>query len=160
MTAKGILIGLGNPIMSDDGIGLLVSEEVHKRLPGYDLDLSCSGGFRVVDRILGRKSAVIIDSMVTGKFEPGTVVQVERGSGLATMRTGHSHGMNFLEAIEIAESCDAPLPGRILVYGIEVEDPFSLGNTISTKVMSKLDDIVGHIRHEVETLEEQGECTS
>jgi hydrogenase maturation protease len=145
MASKGILIGLGNPSMSDDGIGLLVAREVHKRILDFDIDESSAGGFDIVDRILGRSMAVIVDSMVTARHQPGTVVRLEPGSELTTLRARHSHGVNFIEAIEIARSCKAPVPGEIIIYGIEVEDPFSVGEYISPAVMAQLEGIVDTI---------------
>lgn len=140
-----MLVGLGNPIMSDDGIGLLVCRRVHEKLTDYDLDLACGAGLHVMDSILGYRRAVIIDSMVTGKAPAGSVVRVEPGSGTGTRRATHSHGIGFFEAIELARSCDAPLPEEILVYGIEVEDPFSVGEKISESIMEKVDEIVDFI---------------
>jgi hydrogenase maturation protease len=131
--------------MSDDGIGLIVAREVQRRIPDFDIDESSGGGFDVVDRILGCSRAVIIDSMVTGRHEPGTVVRIEPGSQPATLRTRHSHGINFIEAIEMARRCEAPLPGEIIIYGIEVEDPFSVGEKISPAIMAQLDSIVAVI---------------
>lgn len=143
--STGILVGLGNPIMSDDGIGLLVSRRVHRRLKGYDLDLACGAGLHVMDSILGYRRAVIIDSMVTGSVPVGSVARIDPGAGIETRRAGHSHGVGFFEAIEIARACDAPLPEEILVYGIEVKDPFTIGDEVSESVMDKLDEIVDFI---------------
>jgi hydrogenase maturation protease len=145
MATDFILIGLGNPIMSDDGIGLLVSRRVHELLPDCDLELSPAGGFEVVDLMLGHRRAVIIDSMVTGKHPPGTVLRIDTDSALETLRTGHSHGINFLEAIEVARSCDAEVPGEVVVYGIEVQDPFSLGQEVSESLLDGIDGMAREI---------------
>jgi hydrogenase maturation protease len=145
MASNGILVGLGNPIMSDDGVGLLVCRRVHGSLVEYDLDLSCGAGLHVMDAILGYRRAVIIDSMVTGDFPVGTVVEVDPRSGVQTRRAGHSHGVGFFEAIDVARACNAPLPEEIIVYGIEVEDPFSVGERISDKIMNRVDEIVEFI---------------
>jgi hydrogenase maturation protease len=145
MASTNILVGLGNPIMSDDGIGLLVSRRVHRRLAGYDLDLACGAGLHVMDSILGYRRAVIIDSMVTGSLPVGSVVRIEPGTGMETRRAGHSHGVGFFEAIEIARACDAPLPEKILVYGIEVKDPFTIGEKVSEGILDKLEEIVDFI---------------
>lgn len=137
MAIKSILIGLGNPIMSDDGAGLVVSREVHKHLTGFDLDLSCSSGFDIVDRILGYDMAVIVDSMVSGKRPPGAVSRIDP-AGEATLRSRESHGVGFADAIETARSLGAPVPRLVLVYGIEVINPFTVGGEISGAVLEKV----------------------
>jgi len=113
MAARTILIGLGNPIMSDDAIGIRVAEEVLRLVPGLEGDLSASGGFDVLDCVIGYDRAVIIDAMVTGKFPPGTVRRVDVDPGLQTQRTVYSHGMNFLRAIEVGRVTGAEKVGDI-----------------------------------------------
>ena len=151
MSSSGILVGLGNPIMSDDGVGIVVCRRVHGMLAGYDLDLSCGAGLHVMDAILGYRRAVIIDSMVTGKFPVGTVAEVGPDSGVETRRAGHSHGVGFFEAIDVARVCKASLPGEIIVYGIEVEDPFTIGDVMSDNLLKRLDEIVEFIIHDLKS---------
>jgi hydrogenase maturation protease len=149
MSAKGILIGLGNPIMADDGTGLLVSRAVHKHLVGFDLDLACSSGFDVVDRVLGFDSAVIIDSMVTGRHSPGNVVRLDLEGSEVTLRSRHSHGLGFMEALKMARAVGAAVPRRILVYGIEVVDPFSLGAEVSPAILARVEAAAREISQDV-----------
>jgi hydrogenase maturation protease len=156
MASNGILVGLGNPIMADDNIGLVVCRRVHGVLPGYDMDLACGAGLHVMDAILGYRRAVIIDSMVTGDFPAGTVVEVDGRSGFETRRAGHSHGLGFFEAIEVARACNALLPEEIIVYGIEVKDPFSIGETMSEDVLAKVDEIVEFIVDDLKARGDEG----
>ena len=152
MAAEGILIGLGNPIMSDDAIGILVAERLRKYVPDFVMEASGAGGFDVVDRILGYRKAVIIDAMVTGEYPPGTAVRLPRRSAPRTIRSRRSHGINFCQAIDMAAECGAPVPEEIVIYGIEVEDPYSLGDHVSERILQKLDDIVGYIAKDIVAL--------
>jgi hydrogenase maturation protease len=149
MAARTILIGLGNPIMSDDGIGLLVAEEVLRLVPGLEGDLTASGGFDVLDRVLGYERAVIIDAMVTRKCPPGTVRRVDVDSGMETLRITETHGMNFVEAIELGRACGADMPGEVIIYGIEVADPASLGDAVSGGLGEKVYEIAGQIARDL-----------
>jgi hydrogenase maturation protease len=149
MAAEGILIGLGNPIMSDDAIGILVAEKLQEFVPDFVMEASGAGGFDVVDRILGYRRAVIIDAMVTGEYPPGTAVRLPRGSRPRTIRSRRSHGINFSQAIDMAAECGAPVPEEITVYGIEVENPYSVGERISERILQKLNDIVGYIARDI-----------
>lgn len=145
MAARTILIGLGNPIMSDDAIGLAVAEEVLRRVPGLDGDLSASGGLDVLDCMIGYERAVIIDSMVTGRFPPGTVRRVDADPELKTLRVEDSHSMNFLKAMEIGRVAGADMPREVIIYGIEVADASSLGENLSESLREKIDQIAEEI---------------
>ena len=150
MAARTILIGLGNPIMSDDAIGLVVAQEVLRRLPALDGDLSASGGFDVLDCVIGYERAVIIDSMVTGKFPPGTVRRVDVEPELTTLRVVDSHGINFLKALEVGRVTGADMPGEVRIYGIEVTDPTTIGDKLTGGLAAKVDDIIEEITRDLE----------
>lgn len=150
MAARTILIGLGNPIMSDDAVGLMVAEEVLRLVPELEFDLSASGGFDVLDCVIGYERAVIIDSMVTGRFPPGTVRRVDVDPELKTLRADDSHGMDFLKAIEVGRVTGAAMPRDILIYGIEVADPGSLGEEVSRVLKEKVGDIAREIARDLE----------
>jgi hydrogenase maturation protease len=152
MAANGILIGLGSPIMSDDGIGLLVAEEVHKHLGGFDLDITCGGGFEVVDIISGYRVAVVIDAMVTGRFEPGTLVRLDVDTDIKTLRSGPSHALNFVEALEVARTCKAPLPETIVVYAIEVEEVRTVSDKVSEVLLERIPELVEEIVRDIESI--------
>lgn len=145
MAARSILVGLGNPILSDDVIGLIVAGEVHKRLPGFDLELSSSNGLDIVDRILDHDFAAIIDSMVTGKYCPGKVLRLDLQRSMPTLRASDVHGVGLNQAIELARACGAAVPRRIVVYGIEVVDPRSVGDLVSAAVSERIGAIVEEI---------------
>ncbi|MFZ1947365.1 MAG: hydrogenase maturation protease [bacterium] len=138
MAARNILIGLGNPSMSDDGAGLVVARAAHRHLVGFDLELSSAGGFEVVDRLLAYRTAAIVDSMVTGEHPPGTAVRLEL-PGARTLRTVGSHGIGLAEAIGLARGWGAPVAGRILLFGIEVIEPFKVGDQISPRVLDRVE---------------------
>jgi hydrogenase maturation protease len=150
MASNGILIGLGSPIMSDDGIGLLVAEGVHRRLSGFDLNTTCGGGFEVVDIIRDYKTAVVIDAMVTGRFETGTLVRLDLGTDIATLRSGPSHALNFVEALKVARSCNVPLPETIVVYAIEVKEVRKVSDMVSQVLLDRIPQIVEEVVQDIE----------
>jgi hydrogenase maturation protease len=157
MAARGILVGLGNPLMSDDAVGLAIARAVHERVSGFDLEFSTSGGLDVVDRIVDREFAVIIDSMVTGEHSPGTAVRLSFGDGMPTLRASGTHGVGLSEAIDLARASGAAVPSRIVVYGIEVADPHSLGDSVSAAISSKIGTIADEIARDLGTLGRPGE---
>jgi hydrogenase maturation protease len=119
------------------------------RLPGFDLDLSCSGGFDVVDRVLGYDVAVVVDSMMSGRRPPGTAARLDLAGIDATLRSHDSHGVGFAEALETARSLGGPVPRRVLVYGVEVIDPFTVGSEISRRVHDRADQAAEDIARDV-----------
>ncbi len=72
---RTLVLGLGNPILSDDSVGLRVVQELQKiLLPRKDLviDEDHWGGLRLMERLAGFDRAIIIDAIQSGAA-PGTI---------------------------------------------------------------------------------------
>jgi len=138
--------------MSDDGIGLLVATEAHRCLRDFDLDITCGGGLQVVDIIQGYQVAVVIDAMVTGRFDPGALVRLDVDTDITTLRSGPSHALNFVEALEVARSCNAPLPETIVVYAIEVKEVRTVSEKVSKVLLDRIPEMVEEIVQDMQSL--------
>jgi len=70
---RAIIVGLGNPIRTDDAVGLAVARAVHARLARPDVELCelAAGGLELVERLAGYGHAVIIDAVQSGGGQVG-----------------------------------------------------------------------------------------
>ena len=77
----GVVIGLGNPMMRDDGVGLVALRRIASEMV-FEQSVDCLalpyGGLCLLEALRGREWAVILDCLVTGYGPPGTVRQVSR----------------------------------------------------------------------------------
>jgi len=128
---KTLIVGLGNPILGDDGAGWKVAEEVERLLPspsqregsGMRVDVDCVslGGLSLMERLIGYQRAIVIDAIGTGQHPIGTAYHF-RLDDLYDPTSGHTtaaHDVSLMKAIEIGRSLGAPLPDRIDVVAIE-----------------------------------------
>ena len=72
---KTLVIGLGNPLVTDDSVGLRVAAELKTRLagrPDVEVDEDYWGGLRLMERLVGCDRAIVIDAIHTGA-PPGTI---------------------------------------------------------------------------------------
>ena len=72
---KTKVLGLGNKLISDDAVGLLIAENVKNHCQNPDVTISCSsaGGFRLLDEITGFDYVIIVDAIISatsGAHEP------------------------------------------------------------------------------------------
>src|ERR1035438_922772 len=66
------LLGLGNDILADDALGILVARQAEARFGGQvDVVSSSQAGFHVMDQLLGVSRLVVVDSIQTGTAKPG-----------------------------------------------------------------------------------------
>lgn len=125
---KTLIVGLGNPILGDDGAGWKVAEEVEHRLPksarsAAEVSVDCVslGGLSLMERLIGYQHAIVIDSIGTGQHPIGTAYHF-RLDDLYDPTSGHTtaaHDVSLMQAIQIGRSLGAVLPDRIDVVAIE-----------------------------------------
>jgi hydrogenase maturation protease len=118
------IIGLGNPILGDDGVGWRVVEALRARLDDEVVDVLCLsvGGVSLMERLVGFDRALLVDAVVTGGA-PGEVLSVPL-EDLGDPSCGHTastHDTTLATALSLGRALQAPLPEDIWVVGVEVD---------------------------------------
>ncbi len=133
---KTVVIGLGSPIMSDDAVGLKVSEEI-ERMGFDDVDTlqEAVGGLDIIPMVSGYKYAIIVDAIQTKEYEPGTVLLFDPESFDCTIADVPAHDVNLATAIKIGRQMDnSVMPDVIKFVAIEVEDLQTMSEEMTPKV--------------------------
>jgi hydrogenase maturation protease len=143
-----LVLGLGNPLITDDRVGLLVSEELKGLLadrPGIDVSEDHWGGLRLMEQMVGYDRVVVIDAIVTGA-PPGTIHHLGP-MDIPTQRSASSHDMNLPTALAFGRQAGLKLPEdqNILLVGIEVEDILNFGEACTPAVAAAVPRAVGEV---------------
>ncbi|HEC81595.1 MAG TPA: hydrogenase maturation protease [Thermoplasmatales archaeon] len=131
---KTIVVGVGNPILGDDGVGIHVVRMLRRRVKnrGVFFEEALTGGMNLVDLILGYDKAVVVDA-VAGE-EKGLVKRFSL-SDFETVHSLNPHGMSFLEAIDLAKKMgENRLPSEIVVVGVTISESSSFKEELSREV--------------------------
>jgi len=121
---KTLILGLGNPILSDDGIGLCVARALEGRLnqPEITVMETSMAGLSLLDLLVNFDRAIIIDAIQTRDGKVGQIYRLEPEAFDATRHTTTFHDVNFATALELGKRLGLALPQQIVIFGIEVED--------------------------------------
>jgi len=119
---KTLLLGLGNPILCDDSVGIRVAEVIRDRCPKIEMLEASAAGFRIADQLIGYDKIILIDAIQTGSAAAGTLHRFTPEDFRSTHNFNSPHDMNLFEALDILEQYGASLPSEIVIYGIEVSD--------------------------------------
>ena len=151
-----IVVGLGNPIMADEGIGTVLVTELEKlalsgELPSDTIeyyDGGC-GGMYLLHTIAERKKAILIDCCLMGA-EPGTIRRFTPDNVNSVKKMAHLslHEVDILKVIELAKEI-GQCPDEIVIFGIEpvkIEPQMHLNEPLK----SRLGDYITEIRKELE----------
>ena len=132
-----LIIGLGNPLITDDSVGLRVVESLKPLLAGRaDVEVAEDywGGLRLMERMIGFDRVIVVDAIQTGD-PPGTI-HVLTPEGIPTQRSASAHDVNLATALEFGRQADAHLPdsGHIRLVGIEAADILTFGEQCTPAV--------------------------
>lgn len=129
---KTLVIGLGNPILGDDGVGWKVAQAVETRLanfqfPAANVEVECAalGGLSLMERMVGYDRAIVIDAIGSGQHAPGEVYHFDLDE-LYDPSVGHTtavHDVSLMTALKMGRSMGAALPEQITV--VAVESPYT-----------------------------------
>src|SRR5512136_1107161 len=72
---KTMVLGIGNPILRDDGVGLHVIEALRKRVhnPTVTLETATTGGLNLLDLLRGYEKVILVDAVNQEEGKPGEV---------------------------------------------------------------------------------------
>jgi hydrogenase maturation protease len=153
-TRRRLLLGLGNDILTDDAIGLLVVRALQRELadhPFIDVRETSEMGLALLDYLNGYAEVVIVDAIQTGQAAPGSVHELDPASlKQLTGRTPHFLGVG--ETLALGRELGLEMPSRVKIFAIEVEDPFTLGTQMTPALQAALPAIVERVGAVVRTL--------
>jgi len=134
---NALILGMGNTIMTDDGVGVHASRAARSLLAETDLvDVVEAevAGFALLDLLRDRERVVIIDALTDAGRTPGEV-SVERLDAFRPTRhlcTGHE--IDLPTAIELGRQMGYEMPGEIHLVVVVVEDARTLGEACTPAV--------------------------
>ena len=134
---KTIVLGVGNPILRDDGVGIHVVKQLKKHVndPSVTLDEAQTGGMNLLDMIRGYDKAILIDAIKIKHAQPGKVKRFLL-SDFSSIHSYNPHDITLLEALRLAEKLgEDQIPHEIVVIGIALEEiPLEFGEHLSSTV--------------------------
>jgi hydrogenase maturation protease len=142
---KPLILGFGNPILSDDAVGIRIAEELAERFPDMTVEPFCEAGLAIMEEVTGYDRLIIIDSIKTGKGRPGELYKLELDDLKPKSDFSSSHGLDIATAFRLGEKMGYPMPGRVSIYAVEVKDNSTFGEGFTPEVEQNISLIVGQI---------------
>ncbi len=140
-TAPILVLGLGNMLLSDDGVGPALVEELSDSVAHWNgrVEFLDGGtqGLALLGQLTGRQALIIVDAMKTGA-PPGTIHRLTLHDlrELSPGRRNSGHEGNAGELLAAAQLIDE-LPNRLFIVGVEAEK-LETGVGLSTAVRESL----------------------
>lgn len=148
---KVLVLGVGNPILSDDGVGIHVARALKKRgLPGITVDELAASGLELLDVVRGFDKVVIIDAIQTKGGRPGELYILEEKDFEKSIHGSSPHGINIATALALGRKLvPQEMPKQVIFYAIEASDLINVSEKLTEAVGMALPAIVDRIEEEL-----------
>jgi hydrogenase maturation protease len=132
---KTMILGLGNPIFNDDGVGLRVSDTLKETIRDKDITIESAelAGIDMLETLSGYDRVIIIDAIKTGG-QVGDIYRLTPQDLKSTIHTGTPHDVNFTTALEFGARIGVKLPEKIDIIAVEIPEGVSFGEKLSPDV--------------------------
>jgi hydrogenase maturation protease len=135
-----VILGLGNTMLTDDGVGVYAAREARTLVAEDEIDVREAeiAGLALLDLLEGYRRAVVIDAVRDTRDAPGDVAVRELERFRPTSHLVAGHEIDLPTAVELGRRLGRPLPDELLVVGIRIEDDRTLSETCTPAVRAAI----------------------
>jgi hydrogenase maturation protease len=156
MQKKTAILGFGNPVRSDDGIGCRVIEQLQQQLGANDPNLSLidmgTSAFEVLFQLQGHQRIILVDAVMNTNEPDGTLYRLPAEAVAASIQDDPMvflHSLKWDQALSYAKKIlGSAYPDDISVYLIAISNT-RLDTGISETVQQAGDKVAELILHEI-----------
>jgi hydrogenase maturation protease len=149
-TLKTLVLGLGNPILTDDGVGIQIVRSLAGQLDRPDVDVAEAslGGLRLLDKAVGYDRLVLVDA-IQAEGRAGQVYRLGPNDLRSSLHVASSHDLSLPAALELGRRLGLALPedGAITIVAVEVEDVLTFGEVCTSQVQAAIPRAVQMVMH-------------
>jgi len=131
---RTLILGIGNLILTDDGVGIRVARRIKEERPNLEVTETSEAGLALLDVIADLDRLIIIDSVETEEGEPGEVFEIELKEAKPTADLCLSHGVDLSAAFEVGKGLGYKVPEFVRIYGIKIRDNTTFGESCTEAV--------------------------
>ncbi len=143
---KVAVIGIGNLLMGDEGVGIAVINELKKMNVEADVYDCGTMGVDILNTMLGYDKVIVVDA-VKGFGKPGDVVKIDPKELRKSRRVVSMHDVDFAFLIKVVgEFIDLP---EIVIVGVEVEkvgEGIGLSESVRKAIPKALEFIIDELK--------------
>ncbi len=145
--SKILILGMGNDILTDDGIGIKITKVLENKfpLPNIVYNTLSIGGMEIIEYIKNFDTVIIIDAIKTLNGIPGTVYRFVPSDFKETTHLSNIHDLSFLTALKLAKELDIKTPENIYIIAIEIVEDMVFSSDFTPQLQEKYSEILEEV---------------
>jgi hydrogenase maturation protease len=145
-----LVLGLGNDILTDDAVGLLVARAVAAQAgPAVQVREACVAGFDLVELLAGHERAIIVDAIRTAGGTPGAVYRLTPADFPRPVRLGAVHEIGLLAELGLGRAVGHVMPADVVVIAVEAQETEAFGEQPTPAVAAAVPEAVAAVLAEI-----------
>ena len=145
---KTLIMGIGNPILTDDGAGIKIAQRLKEENPNLEVMETSESGIALLEYVAGYDKLIIIDSIKTNKGKPGELYKLKLEDLKYPMDFSSLHGVDIATAFKLGHRLGYKIPKYISIYGVEIKDNSTFGEKCTEEVEERIPFIAKQIVEE------------
>lgn len=148
---KTLVLGLGNPTLTDDAVGLAVAREARKTVDNEHVAVreASVGGLSLLHLAEGYDRVIIIDAFENGAGRPGQIHRLSPDDVHWSLRPAWTRGVPFATALELARRLGMHIPTDVVILAIEAADVETFGEELTPSVAAAVPRVVELVLQEL-----------
>ncbi len=145
---KALIMGLGNEILTDDGIGIKLVRDLEKRVhkSSFDFKNASCGGLEIIEMMEGYKSMIMIDAIKTSGGIPGKIYHFTPSHFRQSMHVSNFHDISFITALKFGRESGLKLPDQINIIAIEIVEAMTFSDRLSSALEKKYPELLKKVQ--------------
>ena len=146
---KTLILGLGNPILCDDGVGFHIARALEGVFPDTEVHTTSMIDLQLLELMNDYERAFIVDALLSNSDGIGTVKKLTPEQG--SLHLFSSHGLHFFELLMLGRELQYKVPEIGGIYGIVIKKESSFGTVLSPEIMRKKTAIIQAIAKDIQS---------
>jgi hydrogenase maturation protease len=151
---KTLVVGLGNPILGDDGIGIRVARAIANTNCVADSKVefleASLGGLALAEQLQGYDRVILVDAIQTRGGKPGAVYRLNLDD-LPSYHADSIHDTSLATALQVFRHQGGHVPSQITIIAIEAVNLHDFGETLTPEVEAAIPFAMDAVLAELET---------
>jgi len=135
---KTLILGMGNPILTDDSVGIRIAQKIKEENPDLEVIETSETGLALLELVAGYDKLIIIDSIKTGKGEPGELYKFGLEDLKPTLDLSSSHSLDIASAFEFGQKLGYKMPQQVSIYAVDIKDNTTFGEKCTQEVEGRI----------------------
>jgi hydrogenase maturation protease len=149
---KTLVLGIGNDILGDDGVGIHVARAVARKISTKEARVEETGaaGLSLLELIKGHERLIIADAILTDNTQVGKIHRLTLKDLAKTNNSITPHDAALATTLEIGNSLfPGEMPREVVVYGVQTSNVEQFSGKMSPAVKAAVPEVVRLILAEI-----------